>query len=286
MTKISIPREELEFITDEVLITFPHVFPGNTKRNEKSGNHSYTLEAVHEPTLTWETPMVKAVRRVAEEFDKQNWQRHVFGQIGVFKRLEDMPKRNASKYPYAQGKFILNFSRVVSLAFLKMKDANLADPAQRAAFEAALAREAPRVVRFANPNDPNDIAQISAMNQELALKGLPQIPAEKIRMTLLPVASHELWSGCYGRIHGRAYWANNAMPATVCLSLEMILLTRQGERLGAAPASPDDVFGEFAPTAELAPPPVPGFIPGPAMPAIPQPQVPVAAAPSLLDLLR
>lgn len=244
-------RQELEFILPEGILNFMLLFPGQAEDSYTPGNKCYKVEWSGD--IGPNESVVQAITKVAQANDPANWQRHIFGANGKLKKLEEMPKRDPAKYPYAAGKYVIGLSMVVSPANVGMKDANLADPAQRARYEQAIVARAPGVVRFPNLAVQADIDRVIALSNERITQGLPGIPEADYYKTLIPVLPHEVWPGCIGRVLGRAYWNANGKPATVGLALERVLLVRQGERL-VAQSNPDSAFAAFAPPAELAPP--------------------------------
>ena len=265
---IKLPREQTEFVTEEGLLSFLFLFPGKAQDSYTAGSKAYKAEiGIHPNSVGPDSPLVKAVTLVAQTFDPQNWSQHVFGPKGRIRLLEQTD-RQQSKYPYYQGKYVLTFSAVYNVNTLGMKDANLADPAQRMKFDQALNAKAPGATRFANPANPADIAKIEQINLERVQGGILPYKEADYHKVLLPLAAHEIWAGCYGRIAGRAYWNPNGKPATVNLALSHVLLTRTGERI-VGENSPDAAFGAFAPSTELAPqqaawapPPQPPAAPG------------------------
>lgn len=247
-----LPREQCEFVLEEGIGAFLFLMPGQAQDSHKPGSKAYKLEWSGD--LFQNSAVVRAVTVVAQYHDPANWQQQVFGPNGTLKRLEEMPKRDKTKYPYAAGKFVLTLSQVYSPeSLLKSKDINLALPADRARWDEALAAVAPGARRFANPADPSDVARIQQMNQVNLMKGLAPILEADYYKTLLPVAPHEIWAGCYVRPCGRAYWST--ARKAVNLALEHVLMTRQGERI-VGESSPDAAFAAFAPSASLAPLPI------------------------------
>jgi len=265
MSTVKIPREQTEILTPEGILSFTFLFPGQAQDSITPGSKAYKTELVLDPHHLAQdrqliaagqepqSPMVKAVKLVAQTYDPGRWAFHVFGPGAVFSLLEEMDKRDATKYPYAAGKYILRFSQVWSLKMLNMEGANLTDPATRAKYDAAMESKAPGATRFANPANPSDIAKIEEVNKQRVLHGLVPHPEADYHKILLPVASHEIWAGCYGHVSGRCYWSSQRKA--VHLALNHVLFTRQGERL-VGESSPDAAFAAFAPPAELAPQPV------------------------------
>jgi hypothetical protein len=260
---IKIPREQTEFVTGEGILGFPALFPGQAVDSQTPGSKSYKLEWAGD--IQPDEPIVKAVSIVAQAHDPANWQHYVFGPVGRLRKLEEMASpipgkgRDASKYPYAAGKYLVGFSKTISLKFLKMEGADLSDPSKRALYNAAIDSNAPPVRKYCNVANPTDVAQIEAMNLSLRTSGRPPIPESDYYKTLIPVRPDEIWAGCIVRVLGRAFWSATARGREVLLGLESVLLVRQGERI-VGEVSPERHFGAFAPPAELAPPPpVAGF---------------------------
>jgi len=255
---IQLDRKQCEFITDVGLITFPKVFPGQAEPSaEGSTTQAYKTEHV---TPTCSQSLISAVSYVASMFDSKQinpatgrpiWERHVFGPLGRLKKLEEMAGRDPAKYPYAVGKYVYNLSKPVSLKMIKMEGKNLADPVVRAEYDKRINEAAPKVVKFLDRYNPVDLDWVQQENQTRAFRNLPPISEETMHQITRPLRSDELWAGCNVRIAGRAYW--NEHKKTVSLFLEQIMLVSQGERLAGGEASPDQVFGAFAPAADLAP---------------------------------
>jgi len=244
---IKIPREETEFVTDEGLLSFMNLYPGESV--ESFTNRAYKVEWIGS---TISAQMAKAARRVAEEFDRANPDRHVFGPVGRLQKQEE--KLNRKTYDYAVGKYIVDFSKVMSIKSLKLGDVDLTNPVHRQRYDAAIDLAAPCVQRFARPDDEGDLARIAAVNQERLLKGLPAYVESQYHKVLLRVPPSEVWSGCYGHVSGYFYWNANAKPGTLGIGLNHVLMTRTGARL-VGESSPDAAFGAFAPSSELAPKP-------------------------------
>jgi hypothetical protein len=252
---IKLDREETSFVTPEGILSFPALHPGEAQDVEVSpGSKSYKCELIV-PTITVNDQITKAVALVAQTNDKVNWQKYVFGTQGRLRKLEEMPGRDHSLYPYAVGKFVLGFSKIISLKFLKMEGTALTDPAQRVKYDAAVAAHAPKVKKFANPNNPADMAKIEAIVQEKSLRGLTVPKENEYFKMLIDVEPHEMWAGCIVKVHGRAYWNDNKKTGgRVLLGLESVLFVREGDRL-VGESNPDEVFAPFAPSEELAPSP-------------------------------
>jgi hypothetical protein len=249
---IKLSREETTFVTGEGILSFPALHPGEAQDSEVSpGSKVYKCELVT-PTVD---EVAKAVTLVAQTNDKDNWQKYVFGPQGRLRKLEEMPGRDPSKYPYATGKYMISFSKTISLKFLNIEGANLTDPVQRAKYDAAVASHAPKVKKFANPNNPADMAKIQAVVQEKSLRGLSVPKENEYFKMLIDVEPHEMWPGCIVKVHGRAYWQHlKKTGGRVLLGLESVLFVREGERL-VGESNPDEVFAPFAPSTELAPSP-------------------------------
>lgn len=257
---IKIPREQTEFVTREGILGFPALFPGQAVDSQTPGSKSYKLEWAGD--ITPDEPIVRAVSTVAQAHDPANWQHYVFGPYGRLRKLEEMSSpipgkgRDPAKYPYAAGKYLIGFSKTISLNFLKMEGANLADPATRALYNAAIDSNAPPVRKYCNVANPTDVAQVEAMNLTRRSAGQAAIPESEYYKTLIPVRPDEIWAGCIVRVLGRAFFSSTPRGKEVLLGLESVLLVRRGERL-VGEVSPERHFGAFAPPAELAPPPPP-----------------------------
>lgn len=259
---IKIPREQTEFVTGEGILGFPALFPGQAVDSQTPGSKSYKLEWSGD--IQPNEPIVKAVSTVAQAHDPANWQHYVFGPVGRLRKLEEMAAtipgsgkgRDISKYPYAAGKYVLGFSKTISLKFLKMEGVDLSDGAKRSLYNAAIDANAPPVRKYCNTTNPFDVQQVEAMNLDRRSKGQPAIPESDYYKTLIPVRPDEIWAGCIVRVLGRAFWSQTPRGKEVLLGLESVLLVRQGERL-VGEVSPDRAFGAFAPPSELAPPPPP-----------------------------
>lgn len=276
-----IPREVTEFVTGEVMLNFIQAFPGQASPSMTPGSYSYSVEGVvgNELFTNDFLPMFEASRAVIRATLPSEApaavDARIVGPRGRIKLLEDTG-RTIEKYPYATGKYILGFSAVWTPKTLGFaEDINLTVPDNRTKFDIALASKAPGVFRFPDLNNPADVARVQQKSSELQLRGQAAIPESQYYATLIEVRPDEVWSGCFGKIAGRAYWAKNTKPANVNFALSRILLTRQGERVGGSGGNvaPEDVFGAFAPPASLAPP-VPGMMPS--APGLPQPPAPPA----------
>lgn len=248
---IKLSREETSFVTEEGIASFPHLYAGEAQSNDTNGNMAYKVEWIGD--LTSQSQIVKTVSLVAQTYGGGNWQAFVAGAAGRLKKLEEMPKRDPSKYPYAVGKYVLGFTKTISPGFLGMKKPDLTNPATRARFDAGVLENAPGVVKFANPNNPADLYKLEQINQTKIIKGLPIIKEADYYQTRIPVEREEFWPGCYIRIAGYAFWSENTpLGKTVLLGLSAVLMTRQGERLVGG-SNPDEAFDAFAPTADMAP---------------------------------
>lgn len=249
---IKLPREKTSFVTPEGILGFPALYPGQAVDSNTPGSKAYKAEWSGDVLPT--DPLAQAITFVAQSMDASNWERYVFGTSGRLRKLEEMPKRDPSKYPYAQGKIVVNFSKIVSLKFLNMEGANLADPETRRKYDQGINAQAPGAHKYANPNLPGDLQKIEEKNADLIARGLTPIKEADYFKTIIPVASHEIWPGCYVRISGNAYWTEGtSLGKAVLVNFSNVLLTRTGERL-VSEASADRDFGAFAPTSELAPP--------------------------------
>jgi len=288
MTAIQIPREKVEFITGEGMLNFINAHAGTAQPSFNPGSYAYKVEMVMTPAELAHADnqaMLTATSLVASTYDTSptqqdqfgqyisGWQKHIYGSKGKFPLLEQTD-RELAKYPYAQGKHVFGFSQVWNPKTLGFTDPsfNLSIPDNRTRFDMALAAKAPGVHRFADLNNQEDINKIYEINQMRQAKGLPVHSEANFGSVLIPVASHEVWSGCFGRVSGRAYWST-AGKNKVNFALSHILLTRQGERVGGSgESSPDAAFGAFAPPASLAPRPLTNL----QMPAPPVPPAPPA----------
>lgn len=250
MATVKIPREETEFVTPEGILTFMALYPG--EHVESFSNRAYKVEWIGD--IPANHPMIKCARRVAGEFDK-NPERCIFGPTGRLQKQEE--KLNRKQYDHAVGKYIIDFSKVMSLKSLKLNDLDLTNPVHRQRYDAALDEGAPCAHRYVRTDSDGailqeDLQRIQVLNQERLLKGLPAYDPAQYGRILLRVPPAELWSGCYGHVSGYFYWNTNGKPPTLGIGLNNVLMTRQGERLIAV-SSPDQAFAAFAPSAELAP---------------------------------
>lgn len=249
---IKLSREETMFVTPECILSFPALFPGEAQDSEVSaGSKVYKCEGICSK-ITEDDQIAKVTTLVAKTFDEKNWKKHVFGANGRIRLLEEMPGRDPAKYPYAVGKYVLGFSKTISLKFLNMQDANLADPVQKAKYDAEVNAQAPRIKKFVNPNNPADLSKLREKIEEMALKGKPVPQESEYSKQLIDVEPHEIWPGCIVKIQGHAYWQDNKTNKRVLFGLDNILFVREGERL-VADTDPDSAFAAFAPDAGLAP---------------------------------
>ena len=261
---IKIDREKSQFVTDVSIVNFAKLFPGQAEESEKKAGSKYYKCEIYSKTLS--KSMIDAFSYIAQIYAPNNWQDHVNAQ---FKTLEQMctpvpgqpvPKRQYDKYPYAVGHYVMNFSKSVSLKMLKMEQANLSDPAVRAEYDLKVNQAAPKITRYANINDPADIARIEQLSRDNMLRGVPPIAQADYARVMLPVTSSELWNGCKVRVFGRVYW-DEKIHKTCLPALEQIMLVGPGERIsGGYEARPEDVFGAFAPAENLAPDPYAGVV--------------------------
>jgi hypothetical protein len=275
MTQQKPEKEKCNFVTEVGMISFPALFPGQAEDSQRAGSKAYKCEFItDDPGQS----LINAVSYVAAFYDSAqinpqtgapHWHRHVFGPLGRLKKLEEYPRRNPAVYSYAINKYVIGVSKVVSLKGLKMEGANLSDPLVRNEYDRRVGAAAPKVSKFLSLHDPADIAWVAEENQRRQFANMAPLTEADIPRTTRPCRPDEIWPGCKVRIYGRAYWDAN-VHKTVLLALEQVLLIAQGDRLVGGEQSPDDVFGAFAPAADLAP----GYAPvtGLALPA-PQPVV-------------
>jgi|SRR6185437_312609 len=258
-------RQKLSFYQTGML-SFPALFPGQAEDSQQAGSKAYKLELVFD---TPDQSLVNALAYCAQfhDFDQRinprtgrpMWERHIYGAEGRLKKLEEYPKRKPETYPYAVNKYVVGISKVVSLKGLKMEGANLTDPLVRAEYDRKVAQAAPKVSKFLNPHDPADEQWVGEENQRRQFANMPPIMPEQMHLHTRPVRSDEVWAGWTVKVFGRVYW-DAKTHKTGLLALEQVLCVAPGDRLVAGEASPDDVFGSFAPTADLAPAPQPfGF---------------------------
>lgn len=265
MATIQIPREKCEFVTEEGRLAFIALFPGEARASMSNANKSYKAEIWLDPTkLRQDSPMIQAISLVAQTFDQSGnitradgmqapgWSKHLYGPKGKLRYLHET-ERDSNKYPQYENQLIASFSSTYSLKSLKLEGLDLSSSEGRAKYDMAINSKAPGAYKFANPNVQADLVKVERQNEERKLRGQAYIPEDKYHEVLLPVEPHEIWSGCYGRVSGRAYWSDNGLRPGVNLSFSHVLLTRTGERLYAGEASPDAAFSGFAPSADLAP---------------------------------
>jgi mannose-6-phosphate isomerase-like protein (cupin superfamily) len=282
-------KEQCQFVTPVCLGTFMFLQPGEaveitstdtSAAGRSGGGYSYKgefiLDSIPTQGTEQETSLFRAVQTVAWYEDQANYEMHMFGRDGAFKKLNkaEMPKRDLSSYPYALDKYVLNISSTYYPDMLQMpNDLNLADPVQRARYMAAVEAKAPGVVRFLQPSNPADVAKFREDNERLRLLGSPAIPDSEMYKQWRNLQSHEYWSGCYFQVSGEAYWSKR--HKNVALSIGQVLFVRPGERLQAGQKSPGQVFTPQMPDPSLAPPPMmPSFPAPPPPPAYLPPQAP------------
>lgn len=256
---VKLDRNLTAFVSPEILFNFPSLFPGQAEDSMTPGSKSYKIEGgVTDAALQAEPAMLQAMSYVAQMCvpdvagrpPGEAWQRAVWNKLPYLHET----KRDASKYEYYAGMRIVNFSMVLSLNSLKLKDCNLAIPEHRMRYDEAIAAKAPGAVKFCNPNLPADLAKIEQMNRERMAQGLTLIPESEYHTKTIPLAAHEIWSGCKGRIFGRVYWGQNQKPQALGLAFDQVLLTDDtGPRLSGSAISADAAFSNFAPAASLAP---------------------------------
>ncbi|HEY9791464.1 MAG TPA: hypothetical protein V6D22_13755 [Candidatus Obscuribacterales bacterium] len=245
-----------DFITAEGLLNFSLLHPGQAKDGQRAGSKAYTLELSLDPLVdafTANNSIIDAVSRVAQANapNPNLWQSFVFGPTGILRKLEEMPGRNPSLYGYAHGKYVLSMSKTLSLKSLKMEGADLTNPTVRAEYDRKVAEAAPKVVRFTDPANSADAQRVQEENVKRVARGETLLDASQ--RVLIPCHPSEIWDGCTVRVFGHCYWEGN-IHKKVLLSFDQVLLVRQGPRL-VPEASPDAVFGSFAPPSDLAPPP-------------------------------
>jgi len=246
-------REKTEFVTDVALGAWMAVFPGQAKTFENDPvARTYSVELGMDASgVEPNTSLVQALSYVAQAYDPQAWKRHVFGTAGKIKMLHET-RRDIAKYPYYQGKYIVSINLKVSPKSVGMENVNLADPAQRQRYEQAVNSRAPGVWAFAKTLGAAAVPRIEALNEERRLRGETPYREADYDRALIPLSPHEVWPGCFVRVSGRAYWSpKNANKLNLALS--KVLFVRTGPRLVAGESSPDQDFGEFAPSEELAP---------------------------------
>jgi hypothetical protein len=247
------------------------LFAGQAETSKESINKSYKCEWSGD--IFEGDKVIECVTNVAKHHDPSDWQRHIWAPHGRLLRLEECAGRTKSKYSYAAGKFILDFSKVVSLKMAKMEGANLTDPAQRSKYDAFVDASAPKVSKLCNPSNPSDLAKVEAINRERVLRNLTPYSESEYHRVFLTVEPHEIWAGCIVKVCGRAYWSD--IRKKVHLALEQVLLVREGPRLVGGDKSAEDVFGSgLVPDPSMAPPPSPAKVYASVPPAAPPPPPP------------
>lgn len=247
-------RNKCQFVTDVALCNFPTVLPGQAQTSRDNNTTKIYGIELYLPEI--KGSLLDAMTYVAGFYDKaRSPMIHVANKI---KKLEEMPTRDPAKYPYAQGMYVVNIRKNVSLKMLKMDGANLNDPATRALYETRVNEQAPNVVRLANLEDPGDLARIDQVNQQRALLKLQPLTPTNGRLWL-PCTAQEIWGGCKVRVAGRVFWEGQ-YKKTIALALEQVMLVAQGDKLQAGEANPEDLFGGFAPAEALAPDPLAAFM--------------------------
>lgn len=256
MTKDKLSNDQTEFVLPDGTVNFLRIHAGQAKAGKESIHRSYSLEWSGD--LTQESQIVQCVMNVAKFYDPTNWQRHIWAPYGALLRLNEKAEatgRDVSLYSYADGKFVVGLSKVISLKMAGMEGANLSDPVVREKYDRFVDSQPPKVSRFADPNNPFDIQLIEEENRKRVLHNLTPYKESDYYKVLLPCRVEDIWGGCVGKVCGRAYWSD--IRKKVHFALEQVLLVRQGPRLQGADKSPDEVFGAFAPTAAMAPPSAP-----------------------------
>lgn len=283
-------RLQCEFVSQTGILSFPALEAGQAKAitgqegaDAKQGGYSYKCELVLDQVstqATWDEAakrwqgdggMYKAIELVAWHEDPDNYAMHLFGRDGRFPRLckEEMPKRDQSIYPYAINKFMVGFSSVYYPDTVQMGDLDLKIPEKRAEYDRVIASKAPGVVKFCDPRNPIEVARVEQENADRRMKGMPLIPESEYYRTCIRMLPQEYWPGCHVQIAGRAYWSKR--KKTVLIALDRVLFVKTGERLVNGERSPDEVFGAYAPSQEMAPPPPSQFAPPPPPGMVPPP---------------
>lgn len=272
MPKLQLPPEKVQFVTEEGRLAFVRLLPGQAEApddrpetlvygveysspdpGQQIVNATSFVAQAHDSGIEPPTITHMGVVYQNQRVGRPTWERHVFGPTGRLHRLEEMEKRKQSieKYAYAAGCFVINFKKTFNKDTVNMKDANLGDPVQRAEFVKRVADNAPKVTRFLDPRNPFDVDWAKNENERRRFANMSLIDVTNLQNYQRAVEPHEIWSGCYGRIAGRAYW-DDRHQKTVLYGLDAVLMTRQGERLTSR-VDPDKLFGGYAPAAELQP---------------------------------
>lgn len=281
-----------EFASPIVIGNFPKVHAGSAEPQEdKPDSLIYAIEcyadtipipqqgASYTADQMVEFSMYNAAATVAYAEDPTRWTNHLFAPDGVFHKLEEMRKRKHENYPYAAGKYVLNFkAKHYPEDFESLKNYDSRNPEHRDKFQNIVAGKAPGCFKYCNVAREADIKKVEAKSNELRLLGRPAIPEAEYHVTVIPVDRDELQGGHLVRVLGHFYWS--IKYSMLCTELDSVLLIDDTTpTLGGSKRKPDPdrAFRAFAPAASLAPPPRPMAPPPLPVPSAP-PSPPVTAA--------
>ena len=132
---------------------------------------------------------------------------------GVIKTLEDTDK-DEKKNEVLKGKVFTTFKKKIN-----PKDKNLADPTERKEWLEYIKTQSPNLFKLDEQGKRHD------------------------------ATGRDFYRGCYGRIIGHVYY--QAEYKKFCVTMDHVILTRKGERLGGGPIDPDrdPLLNQLAPQA-------------------------------------
>lgn len=135
---------------------------------------------------------------------------------GVIKTL-DQTNKDEAKNKHLEGMVFATFKKKIN-----PKDRNLADPQERKEFLNFIKTQSPNLFRLDESGRRHD------------------------------AKAQDFFRGCYGRIIGHCYFQSEFKK--YCLTIDHVILTRKGERIGGGPIDPenDRLLNELAPAAEDA----------------------------------
>ena len=134
---------------------------------------------------------------------------------GLIKKAEDTDKSDAGKALIGDRVFS-SFSKKCN-----PKERNLGDPAERKAWIEYLKTQQPKLFKL---NDKGERVEVRDHN--------------------------EIYSGCYAKVVGHCFYNNEYKK--YCITVDYVILTKKGERIGGGPINPDDdqLLNSLAPKAK------------------------------------
>lgn len=190
---IEVDAEKLRFVTDEGLISFCRLKPPDAPDN--FGNWGYTCEIAWDPTqanMSFKNALAELALAVTGKRGVPK---------GVLQKIEDTT-RDMKKNIHLEGKVYSSFKKTV-----KVKDKNLADPAERKEWLAYVATCSPNLFKLDEKGARHD------------------------------AKFGDFFSGCFGRVVGHVFYQPEYRK--FCITMDHVIRTRKGDRIGGGPIDPD-----------------------------------------------